>query len=161
MANTKIAKNNTGSAIDITDTGVTIPASGQYTINPSEFLIWAQSDDIVTEVGNGNVTINDGSDDLNISDGIDLIKGIFQKSRIIGDSDGVLIGNEGDKLKVTGGGKGEELEIKPALSYQADLNKMTCLLDEVVRQLRILNTHMECVTDLEDLEEEPGDHPLV
>lgn len=86
-------------------------------------------------------------------------------STIAGDTDGVLIGNVGDRLKVTALNDPENPEeginVKPTQSHQVDFNKMVCLLDEIIRQLRILNTHMECVTDLENLEEEPGDHPIV
>ena len=41
--------------------------------------MWAASSDVVTEVGASNLVVNDGSFDLNISDGIDLIKGIFSR----------------------------------------------------------------------------------
>lgn len=74
----KILKNTTGSAIAISDTGVTIGASpATYTIPPTDYLLWAASDNIVTEIGSGNIVVNDGSVDLGISDGTDLIKGIF------------------------------------------------------------------------------------
>jgi len=97
----KIVKNTTGSAINVTDTGVTVPASpGQYTINASEYDLWVQSDDVIVHIGTGDLVVNDGSVDLGISDGTDLIKGIFQKARVIGDTDGTLIGNVGDRLKV-------------------------------------------------------------
>lgn len=57
---------------------VTIPASpGSYTIPPQDYLLWAASSDIITQVGLGDIVVNDGSFDLNISDGIDLIKGIY------------------------------------------------------------------------------------
>jgi len=96
----KIVKNNTNSSVEVSDVGVAVPASGQYVLNTTEYLIWADSADIVTLVGDGTLTVNDGSVDLGISEGIDLIKGIFQKHRIIGDTDGTLIGNDGDRLKV-------------------------------------------------------------
>ena len=75
----KIVKNNTGSPVDVADTGQTIPASGQLTINPSNYFTWAESSDIVTLVGDGTLTINDGSTDLSISAGIDLIKGLYPR----------------------------------------------------------------------------------
>jgi hypothetical protein len=157
----KILKNGSGSDVTVSDTGVTVVDGGQYTIQPQDYNLWAASDDVITEVGAGNLVVNDGSVDLGISDGIDLIKGIFQKSRIIGDTDDTLIGNVGDSLKVAGGGEDGEFEVKPSQSHQVDFNKIVCLLDEMIRQMRILNTHMASVTDLEDLEEEPGDHPIV
>jgi hypothetical protein len=96
----KIIKNNTAYIVPVADTGTSIPASGSYTIPPMDYWLWAQSSDVVTLVGGGTLTVNDGSLDLGISDGIDLIKGIYQKNRIIGDSDGTLIGNVDDQLKV-------------------------------------------------------------
>ena len=78
----KILKNNTGSPVSIDDTGVTVPASGQYVIPPEDYLIWAASSDVVTKVGDSTLTVNDGSDDLTISIGIDLIKGLFPRLEI-------------------------------------------------------------------------------
>lgn len=74
----KILKNITASPIEIGDTGVTLqPTPTDYTIPPTDYLIWAASSDIVTQIGNGNVVVNDGSFDLSVSDGTDLIKGLF------------------------------------------------------------------------------------
>ena len=92
----KIVKNNTGSAITITDVGgVVIPASpGSYTIPPQDYLIWANSSDILTYVNDTSptpsVTINDGSFDLTPTKGVDLIKGFFRinaDTTTIGDGD--------------------------------------------------------------------------
>ena len=84
----KILKNNTGAAIIIADVGsVSIPASpGSYTIPPQDYLLWAQSSDIITYLNDTpptpSITVNDGSFDLNPSDGVDLIKGIFPRINI-------------------------------------------------------------------------------
>jgi hypothetical protein len=81
----KILKNNTGSPITITDVGgVIIAASpGTYTIPPQDYLLWAQSSDIITYLNDASptpsITVNDGSVDLNPSDGMDLIKGLFPR----------------------------------------------------------------------------------
>lgn len=96
----KIIKNNTGSNVFLADVGVTIPASGQYVIPPTEYWLWAASSDVVTKIGDSTLTVNDGSVDLTISDGVDLVKGIFQKHRLIGGTDSTIIGNVLDKLKV-------------------------------------------------------------
>lgn len=76
----KILKNNSGASIDISDTGITIDNATQYTIPPVDYLLWAGSSNAVTEIGAGKLVVNDGSDDLSISDGVDLIKGIFPKN---------------------------------------------------------------------------------
>lgn len=81
----KILKNNTGSAISISDVGgVIIAASpGTYTIPPQDYLLWAASSDIITYLNDTSptpsITVNDGSVDLNPSDGMDLIKGLFPR----------------------------------------------------------------------------------
>jgi hypothetical protein len=73
----KILKNTTVSAIFVSDVGVSIAGLGQYTIPEQDYLLWAASSNTVTYVGAAELVVNDGSFDLNISDGIDLIKGLF------------------------------------------------------------------------------------
>jgi hypothetical protein len=85
----KILKNQTVGGISIIDTGVTVPGSGQYTIPAQDYLLWAASSNIVTQVGAGNIVVNDGSTDLSISDGIDLIKGLFPSKIKIQGNDGL------------------------------------------------------------------------
>jgi len=76
----KIIKNTTASDIVLSDTGVTILANSQITIPPVDYLLWAESSNVVTHVGSEDLVVNDGSYDLSISDGIDLIKGLYTKS---------------------------------------------------------------------------------
>lgn len=67
----KVIKNTTLSDILLTDVGVTIPASGQYTINQSEYLLWAEyvnttpASQIDTLLTSGDIVVNDGTSDLN------------------------------------------------------------------------------------------------
>ena len=96
----KILKNNTANIVPISDVGAVVPASSNYTIQPYDYLLFTNSSDVIIQVSNGTLTVNDGSVDLSITDGIDLIKGIFQKNRIIGNTDATLIGNVTDRLKV-------------------------------------------------------------
>lgn len=117
----KILKNNSGSNVTVSDTGVTINNGNQYVIPPQDYLLWAASDDVVTEVGAGNLVVNDGSVDLGISDGIDLIKGVFQKHRVIGDTDDTLIGNVGDSLKTVDTTEGNNNIIDPNNSTSTPL----------------------------------------
>ena len=56
----KIVKNTTGSNVSVTDVGDVVPASGQYTLNPTEYNLWAQSDDAVTLIGAGAGRIETG-----------------------------------------------------------------------------------------------------
>ena len=73
----KILKNNTASPVFISDTGQTVPASGQLLIDPTEYDIYANSSDVVTLIGNSTLTVNDGSVDLTIADGSRLLQGLY------------------------------------------------------------------------------------
>lgn len=97
----KILKNQGGSPLSITDTGITLPASpGTYVIPPQDYLLWAASSDIITAVGAATVIVNDGSTDLSVSDATDLIKGIFPKLRHIPTAGS--LGALNDAVTVTG-----------------------------------------------------------
>jgi hypothetical protein len=97
----KIVKNTTGSNIAIADTGITVSANSQYTIPAQDYLLWAASDNIITKIGDGSIVINDGSSDLSISDGVDLIKGLFPKKLgLLSGDDLGPIGRVNDRLKV-------------------------------------------------------------
>lgn len=87
----KILKNNTASPVVISDTGVTIPASGQYLIPSVEDLLWASSSDAIVKISDSTLTVNDGTNDLSISEGVDLIKGLFPKKINIEDSSGNIL----------------------------------------------------------------------
>ena len=79
---TKILKNQLATDIFITDTGVNILASSDYTIPAHDFPIWAASSDIISYIGNGNLIVNDGSYDLNKAEGIGLIQGSFIQKQV-------------------------------------------------------------------------------
>lgn len=71
----KILKNQTGSPILIADVGITIPASpATYTIQPTDYLLWDASANIITYINNGNIVVNDGTQDLSISSALAYIK---------------------------------------------------------------------------------------
>jgi len=67
----KVLRNDTLSDIIIDDTGITIGvgAPNQYTIPPQDYLLWAASSDITTEVTAGNIVVKDSVGDLNATDG--------------------------------------------------------------------------------------------
>lgn len=71
----KILRNMTASDIPIADTGVTILASSNYTIPPTQYPLWAASSDVIVAIASGTIVVNDGSYDWNVSDGVDIIKG--------------------------------------------------------------------------------------
>jgi hypothetical protein len=73
----KIIKNTINSIVLVEDTGVSLAPLSNYTIPPQDYWLWAASSNVVTFVGDGTLIVNDGSEDLSISDGIDIIKGLF------------------------------------------------------------------------------------
>lgn len=81
----KILINNTASPVLISDTGVTVPASGQFTIPAQDFPLFAASSDVVVLIGNGTLTVNDGLEDLEIAEGVGLIQGSFIQKDFIDD----------------------------------------------------------------------------
>lgn len=92
----RILKNNTASPVLITDTGITVPASGSYTIAPEYYGKFEASVDVITLLTNHSVSptvstlkANDGSVDLPENDGVRLILGEW--SRQICDSDDTSI----------------------------------------------------------------------
>ena len=95
----KILINTTAAIVMITDTGVPVPALGSYTIPPTDYQLWSASNDIIVKIGNGTLIVNDGSFDLSISDGTDLIKGLYSKTTTL-QSGNTPIGAIGDRLKV-------------------------------------------------------------
>lgn len=70
----KILKNTTISDIELKAIGLTIPASGQITVNQQDYLLLA-SDDSITEItvhiNSGDIVINDGVTDLVAARAID------------------------------------------------------------------------------------------
>lgn len=72
-----ILKNTTGS--DIVIAGQVIGAYGQYAIQYVERHLFAADDSLFTKIGSSDVVVNDGVNDLGISDGIDLVKGYVPK----------------------------------------------------------------------------------
>ncbi len=74
MSDTIIAKNNAGSPVSIEDLGVEIPGSSQRTLSDTfDFSEICTSEDLKTLVNATTITINDGTSDLNVSDGLDWI----------------------------------------------------------------------------------------
>jgi hypothetical protein len=69
----KILKNNTAANILINDTGISIPALGSYTIQITEYLLWAASADVISKINSGNITVNDGVSNLNTTEGLSYI----------------------------------------------------------------------------------------
>lgn len=93
----KILINNTSSALNL-DLGVTVPANGQLTIQPTDYLEAADNDELVELIGDGTLTINDGNEDLTKAQGMALIQSGFRKT----DFDDSLLTSNRLKVDVTG-----------------------------------------------------------
>jgi hypothetical protein len=80
--------------------------------------------------------------------------------RIVGSDQGQdnKIASEGDALKVAGTFLFNEDSIQtlPEITYQAFLNSQTCIMKSMLKELKIMNQHLSSLTDLEDMEVEPG-----
>jgi len=67
-----IATNNTGNQIDIDDLGISLAAAEVKPLSDYfDFVDLTESDDLKVFVGNGDITINDGSNDLSIIKGLE------------------------------------------------------------------------------------------
>ena len=68
------------------------------------------------------------------------------------------IGAEDDALKVAGTFLFEEdfIQTLPEQTYQAFLNMQTCLMKSMIKELKLIKQHLASISDLEDLEVEPG-----
>ena len=61
----KILINNTASPIALSN-GHTVPASGQYTIDPANAALFARAPDVWMKISAGDLTYNDGTSDLTL-----------------------------------------------------------------------------------------------
>lgn len=78
----KILKNNTANAVNL-DIGLTIPANSQITISELDSPDAATSDQLIQLIADSTITVNDGTFDLTISEGVALIQGNFIKSDLV------------------------------------------------------------------------------
>lgn len=105
----KIIKNVTASPYSIFDIGISIPANDSYLINSGQDDgLFAYSSDVIVGIGSGSLVVNDGTQDLSVSDGVKLIQNIFPNVVGLKGTDGTQINNVGDALKVSA-----ELTIPP------------------------------------------------
>jgi hypothetical protein len=69
----KIIKNTTALDIILDGPGITVPALGQVTLESSDYDKLTQTTNILTLIGNGDIVINDGIDDLSIAEAVKFI----------------------------------------------------------------------------------------
>jgi hypothetical protein len=93
----KIIRNTTALNIFIADTGIEVPAFGQYTIRPEDYQLWIPSEDVVGFIVAGDIVVNDGEDDLtNKRIAIGLIQDnqmVVSEHYTLVEEDDVLVGN--------------------------------------------------------------------
>lgn len=73
----KILKNTTGSIVDLMKFGATIPASGQITVVPQDYLLLgmpASLAEINPLISAGTIVVNDGTNNLTIADALNYVK---------------------------------------------------------------------------------------
>ena len=96
----KILQNTTASPVVLTDVGATVPASGTYLIDPSQYSLFAASSNTIAQIGSGVLTVNDGSSTLSIAAGSSLIQGLFPTNINISDGYGLKLSATGGDLNV-------------------------------------------------------------
>lgn len=73
----KLITNTTASAIVISKAGIRIAAGATYTVEVRDYLLWA-SDEVLTQVipliTSGDLVVNDGIQNLSVSDGINFLE---------------------------------------------------------------------------------------
>ena len=72
----KILK-RTGAAYTINDTGETVPADGQLTIDPAKYDLYSRSDDVIAAIAAGDLVYNDGNSDLTVAQATNHIQGSY------------------------------------------------------------------------------------
>jgi len=73
----KRIKNN--DSISHTWAGQLITAGSYYTLQPTEYANWSMDAEVLSAIGSGIGIMNDGSNDLGVSAGIDLLKDFYTK----------------------------------------------------------------------------------
>lgn len=70
-------KNTTASDIFVSDTGTNVPASSSYFIEPQTQAAWAKSEDKLQYILDGDLVVNDGTNDLSPSQGLAVLYGAY------------------------------------------------------------------------------------
>ena len=70
----KLLKNVSASGILINDTGVHIDSGENYLIPPTDYLLWASSNDYQSFVASGDIVVNNGTVDLAAGNGVRFIE---------------------------------------------------------------------------------------
>ena len=81
----------------------------------------------------------------------------------------IIASDQGQDIKVGGNAETEALNVAgsfffqedfiavlPEQSHQAFLNMVVCLHKSILKQLRIMNQHLASISDLEEMDIEPG-----
>ena len=92
----KILINTTSDPIDL-DIGETIPANSQVTINPENYIDYANSADALRYLGCGSLVVNDGESNLDMVQGTRCLLGGFSGKLQLIDS---LVSADGIKIDV-------------------------------------------------------------
>jgi len=51
----------------------------------------------------------------------------------------------------------DQIDTQPTQTHQAFLNHWLCIQNSILKQIKIMNQHLGSISDLEDLDIEPGD----
>jgi hypothetical protein len=79
--------NNTASAVPLPEIGQEVPASGDLTVDPSDYANLSKSSTAITNLADGTLTFNNGSFDVtNLATATQIIQGGFSQVHIDGKS---------------------------------------------------------------------------
>lgn len=78
----RILINTTGNAVDLTDIGRVVPASGQLEIDDKNLLAFGNSNVMWQKIGDGTLKYNDGTSDLTITQAVNHFYNYAQKFQI-------------------------------------------------------------------------------
>lgn len=96
----KILTNNTANLLFINDVGINLPA-GDYIIIPKDYSHWAQSNDLITQMANGNVTVSNGSRILGLAEATSFMQDGLLKSPFSVQSDSYVSTTSGTIVDVS------------------------------------------------------------
>lgn len=69
-------KNNTGSLVDISDIGISIPASSEYTVEAYDYQLIQASSDLITLINDDTVSILSETYELTNSESVTFVKSL-------------------------------------------------------------------------------------
>lgn len=129
----RILINNTASPVLLADVGQSVPGSGQLVIDPVDYPLFANSNNVIQKLADNTLKLNDGINDLSLSHALDALKGAYRANPKTSDNRDIIAVNrvsKGASIYPVGGSSdlinntyqgGEDLFLDTNNSFQAVL----------------------------------------